>query len=161
GHDAVFLPNTSTGHNVVAGNFLGTDITGTKVVANYYDVDSYSPDNRIGGLVPADRNLIDGAGYAGLDIGGTGALIEGNFVGLDVTGTKAVPNYTGMELGGAEDAVVGGSRAAARNVVSGNMLSGVWLNNLTSANDRVVGNFIGTDVTGTKPLGNRDFGVTI
>src|SRR5262249_14991270 len=53
GHAGIEMPNTSTGHNVIAGNFLGTDVTGTHVVSSTYDVDVYSPDNRIGGVVPA------------------------------------------------------------------------------------------------------------
>ena len=49
----------------------------------------------------------------------------------------------------------------ARNIISGNQLHGVFINN-NGANFNVVeGNYIGTDVTGTQSLGNRANGVEL
>ena len=45
--------------DVIAGNFLGTDPTGTQALPNRYGVQSSGPaDNLVGGATPADGNLI-------------------------------------------------------------------------------------------------------
>jgi parallel beta-helix repeat protein len=55
---------------------------------------------------------------------------------------------------------IGGTATGAGNVISGNGGNGIALGH--SANDNVVrGNLIGTDATGTNPLGNRQNGVEI
>jgi hypothetical protein len=54
-----------------------------------------SPSNRIGGTTPAARNVISGKGTPGIDIFETFAtnnVIEGNLIGTDRTGTKAIGN---------------------------------------------------------------------
>src|SRR5262249_35296883 len=52
------------------------------------------------------------------------------------------------------DNSVGGSTAAARNVISGNNWSGVALFHTGTTGNAVQGNFIGTTPTGNAPLGN-------
>jgi parallel beta-helix repeat protein len=54
---------------------------------------------------------------------------------------------------------VGGTTPAARNVLSGNDDSGIFL--INSNVNRIQGNYIGTDKGGTKDLGNTDGGVFI
>src|ERR1051326_6170076 len=57
----------TNGGNVVAGNYIGTDATGTGSFAapnNGSGVFMNSANNTIGGLTPADRNLISGNGNA-------------------------------------------------------------------------------------------------
>jgi hypothetical protein len=98
--------------------------------------------------------------------GGPGAadgIVEGNYIGTDVTGTIARGNGQGVTLGigPVADAVsgitVGGTAAAARNVISGNGL-GLAVN---GGLGRVLGNFIGTDATGTLALGNTTVGLSL
>ena len=62
----------------------------------------------------------------------------------------------------ASDNTVGGLAAAARDLISGNQNSGVYLSDVGTSDNVVEGDFIGTDVTGTtafdssgKPLGNK------
>ncbi|RPI19083.1 MAG: VCBS repeat-containing protein, partial [Acidobacteria bacterium] len=87
-----------------------------------------------------------------------GNFVEGSFLGTDVTGTQALPNFSGVDLEG-PDNTAGGDVAAARNVISGNAFGGVTL--AGSARTRVVGNYIGTDLTGLHALSNKVFGVAI
>lgn len=84
--------------------------------------------------------------------GGTGNRIEGNFIGTDFTGTRAEGNDIGVHIAGADGSTVGGASPAARNLVSGNELSGVRLAGGASAN-AIQGNLIGATRDGN-PLGN-------
>jgi hypothetical protein len=97
--------------------------------------------------------------------GGSHNTVSGNFLGTDSTGTWDVttpsgqPGFAGVQIDGSSNNLIGGTAAAARNVISGGDLYGVLLD--FGANNRVQGNFIGTDVTGTHALGNHSDGVYI
>jgi Right handed beta helix region len=90
-------------------------------------------------------------------------IVEGNYIGTDVTGTVALGNGQGVTLGigavvdGAALITVGGTVPAARNVISANGL-GVAVN---GGLNRVLGNFIGTDASGTRALGNTTSGLSL
>lgn len=95
----------------------------------------------------------------GINIQGDGNNVQGNFVGTNTTGTAALGNASGgVSVAGANN-VIGGTTAAARNVISGNGSSGVSLNANISHDNIVLGNFIGTDATGTNPIANNGPGV--
>jgi titin len=147
--------------NVVAGNFIGTDITGS--VARPNDGNGIliwgGSENTIGGAAAADRNVISGNRY-GLSVhpdgaGGLNNTIEGNYIGTDRTGTLAVGNLThGVNLQGAV-----GSRVIG-NVISGNLQNGMLI--IVGAHNSVVrGNRIGTTVSGSQPLGNTGNGILL
>ena len=82
----------------------------------------------IGGADPQDRNVVSGNENLGIGVLGTNALvvtdtvIQGNYVGTDVTGTVAIGNHQpGIGIiGGAANTTVGGTAANAGNLVSGN-----------------------------------------
>jgi CSLREA domain-containing protein len=152
-----FLLDTGGSGNVVEGNFIGTDVTGTIAVANGIGVQDEGANDTIGGTATGSGNLISGNQEAMLDISGSGDVIEGNFIGTDVTGTIALGNGFGLSIEGTSGSnTVGGTSAGARNVISGNLGTGVAIT------DGVVeGNFIGTDVTGSKALGNAGNGVEV
>ncbi len=159
---------TNSGNNTIAGNFLGTDPSGTvaRVNANpgvaigVYIIGASISNNVVGGTTPADRNLISGNPLGGVQtLYGTAHKIQGNFIGTDVTGTLPLGNSVGVTINSASN-VVGGTAAGARNVISANTSTGVLVQG-NGAASFVQGNFIGTDVTGTKPLGNYAGGVLI
>jgi hypothetical protein len=152
----------------IDGNFIGTDPTGTVPHGNTdfgIQANNGPSSITIGGTTPAARNLISGNGMQGINFGsggngGTGHLIQGNLIGTDATGGNAIPGVqVGVEIDSSASAniTIGGSSAASRNVISGNGSYGVRLNNGSAL--VVTGNFIGTDVTGTAPLGNATYGV--
>ncbi len=97
--DGVYLYGSGTTGTVIAGNKIGTDITGTLSLGNQNGVRvENAPDNTIGGTVSGDTNLISGNSFAGIqlyDAGTTGTIIAGNKIGTDITGTLAVANYSG------------------------------------------------------------------
>ena len=156
----------SSSNNVVQGNKIGTDATGTVAIGNGQSGVAINGGayNLIGGTDPADRNIISGNGQDGVVINTGGAknnTIQGNYIGTDVTGTKRVANLNyGIETSQA-NTLIGGDTAAARNVVSGNGYTGVVLWLKSGSNSVVKNNYIGTDVTGTKDLGNYWNGVDV
>ncbi len=91
-----------------------------------------------------------------------GNIIEGNYIGTDVTGTMNRGNFQGgVRIWDAPNNTIGGTTPEARNVISGNngYAVGILLPGATA--NKVQGNFIGTDVTGTADLGNSNHGVFI
>ena len=167
------------GGSTIAGNFIGTDPTGTASRSNGSGVAGGS--TIIGGTTPADRNLISGnAGSPGnqrgidvlTNVETFAPVIKGNLIGTDKTGTVAVPNGIGISLasfnGGHIVATIGGAVSSEGNVVSGNGMQGIFLGHLgggatlSIAGSTVVGNLIGTDASGAAPLGNgSDGGIAI
>ncbi|HEV2801958.1 MAG TPA: Calx-beta domain-containing protein [Pyrinomonadaceae bacterium] len=149
-------------NNRVEGCFLGTDATGT---VNFTDQSregvgiNNSTGNVIGGTMPAARNVISGHRLNGINIFGTGAgnnVVEGNLIGLDKTGTVALGNgQVGISISGFTHNRIGGTTAAARNIISAN---NAGLQIFTGANT-IQGNYIGTDVTGMLDRGNNGSGV--
>ena len=88
-------------------------------------------------------------------------LVLGNFIGTDVTGTRALPNnLAGVDLSGTEN-TVGGTTAGARNLISGNGGAGILIASTGASSNLVQGNEIGTDVTGAVALGNAGSGVSV
>jgi titin len=136
--------------NVVQGNYLGTDRTGTPGMGNGIGLWVRSgSDNLIGGTTAGAGNLVSGNWY-GVSISSSGNVVQGNYVGTDATGTARLGNVVGLGIGGSDN-LVGGTTAGARNLVSGNVYSGVAV---SGSSNRVQGNYIGTDATGTEALGN-------
>ena len=116
---------TTAGGNTIAGNYLGTDATGTADFGNGNDgIRILSvPNNTIGGLNAGDRNVISGNNNNGLLIDGvasTANIIQGNYVGLNAAGTAPIGNTDdGVDLSDTPGNTVGGTDPAARNVISG------------------------------------------
>jgi hypothetical protein len=88
-------------------------------------------------------------------------VVECCFVGTDRGGSEGDANTgNGISLEGAGGARIGGDVAAGRsNLISGN-LDGVRID-ATSSGNEVLGNFIGTDWSGTLAIGNGGAGVDI
>ena len=85
-----------------------------------------------------------------MDIFGTDNQVQGNYIGTDVTGTAAIGNGEGIFITGSNNRI-GGTAAGAGNVISGNF-NGVYISG--GGGTLVQGNRIGTDASGTAPLGN-------
>src|SRR6266571_1275859 len=89
-------------------------------------------------------------------------FIVGNFIGTTITGTNRLGNLNnGIVLYNAPGNLIGGATAAARNVVSANGTSGIYLFGSGATANLIQGNYIGTDATGSVPLGNAADGITL
>jgi hypothetical protein len=154
--------------NVVAGNYIGTDVTGKLDHGNGddgIDVRAGATNTLIGGTTAADRNVVSGNNGEGVQIteaGTSGTLVRGNYVGLDVTGTVPVPNSSFGVLMGTDSSgtTVGGTAAGSGNVISGNSGSNVRIQNDSSGNV-VLGNIIGLAASGLAPVVNGANGISI
>ena len=143
--------------NVIQGNFIGTNAAGTAALPNGSGLTMFNPtsiNNVIGGTAAGAGNLISG-NQTGVSTNGTGTTIQGNLIGTDVAGTKKISNTSGIQAIGL-NMLIGGLTPGARNVISGNLGDGVYLR---GAGNKLQGNFIGTDITGTLALGNNGNGV--
>jgi hypothetical protein len=121
----------STSDNVVEGDYIGTDVTGTK----------------------AEGNDTSGTGTQGILVFGS---VYAGFGGGD-NGATGFDNQIGMYGNGTDD-------FADRNIISatgafGGRSYGVELAGVS--NNIIAGNYIGTDASGTQPLGNDGFGVAV
>ncbi|MSU56861.1 MAG: hypothetical protein EXS35_01520 [Pedosphaera sp.] len=161
----------STGGCVIQANFIGTGPYGTNALGNgggspgFGGIALFSAGNRIGGTNASERNLISGNlhGVVAQTAGATSNQIVGNYIGVDVTGTKRLGNtYNGVYFyGGTSGNFIGGTNSGARNLISGNSQSGIYLVDSASANNSILGNYIGTDPTGVIAISNVSDGITI
>jgi PKD repeat protein len=150
--------------NVVIGNLIGTDASGSRAIANGTGgtgISSGGAYNRVGGTTPAERNIVSGKDI-GINVsaaGSVGMLVIGNLIGTDITGTGSIGNtWTGVELGYGSRAVVGGATSGERNVISGSGRQGV---EVASDYNAILGNYIGTDASGAVAMGNRGAAVRV
>ncbi len=96
----------------------------------------------------------------GISILGSGNTIAGNYIGSDASGTVAASNFVGIDVAnaGAFGNTIGGATPAERNIISGNDLPGIVFRD-GPANNKITGNYIGTNPTGTVALGNSGMGI--
>ncbi len=154
------------GGNVAEGNFVGT-VSGATALGTGSGIDvARSSGNTIGGTTLAARNLIVGATLPAIVVreGSSENVVRGNYVGLDPTGSVALPNAgNDIVLYDSTANTIGGTTAASRNVVTGGpdptiasvgIASNIDPDPVTNASDNLVsGNYLGTDASGNVGLG--------
>ena len=153
----------TNGVNVVEGNFIGTNVAGTSALGNLSGLIVQSSSNTIGGSLPAARNLISGNDFHGVSLQGTisGNSILGNLIGTDASGSGDLGNgASGISIDEPTGTTIGGTDTADRNVISGNDEQGIQLFGGASGTS-ILGNYIGTDRSGTADLGNTIHGVLL
>jgi titin len=161
----VYISGSGATQNLVQNNFIGTDGTGENAMPNGYnglDIVGGASLNVVGGMTAYTRNVISGNAYTGVLIFGSQNTVEGNYIGVDGNGTRALPNHAdGIYLGyGAYANVIGGSASASRNVISGNSGHGITVTDGGTSWNMIFGNYIGTSAAGNAAVPNHD-GVVI
>jgi hypothetical protein len=103
--NGIFMPNLAPNtNNVIEGNFIGTDATGTQDLGNEESgvlAFNQSIGNTIGGADLADRNLISGNGRDGVGSDSSENTVQNNLIGTDKGGTADLGNGgNGVEVSG-------------------------------------------------------------
>ncbi len=166
----------SVRNTLVQGNYIGIDRSGNTGVANSnggINIGS-APGTRIGGITAGAGNVISGNAASGISINGISyreieglynAAIEGNIVGLNALGNAAIPNSIGISVTttGPTNAGnrIGGSTPTARNIISGNSSQGILVSGANAIGNAILGNYIGTDISGAVDIGNASRGVEL
>jgi parallel beta-helix repeat protein len=190
GGSGVEITGTLATGNVVKGNYIGTDVSGSSLLGNLRGVliSGGAHDNTVGGTNAGEGNLVSGSSDVGVDLwgsgtntnavldnvinrnrlgivlgaGASGSLVKGNYIGTDSTGTVAAANTAGgISITGSSGNTVGGPTAAERNVISANGGWGLTIQMDASTGNVVGGNYIGVGADGSTILGNVAGGVAI
>ncbi len=135
-----------------------------------------APDTLMAGfVVTAPSSLAPGSTIRGLIIGGfnrgvllqsNGNTVEGSFIGTDPSGTlQHGNNGAGVYIEDASNNLIGGATPPARNLISGNGFNqfvdaGVVVG-FNANNNRIQGNYIGTDASGMAALLNFGSGIVL
>ena len=164
GNEAEGISINSSSNNIIQGNYVGTDVSGTAALPNGYfgmRIENDSNSNTIGGPNPGEGNIVSGNESDGIFVllSSDNNIIQGNYVGVDVSGTFAIPNGAGISCDYSTKNTVGGPNPGERNIISGNNYQGMQL--VAGSLNTVQGNYIGTDVNGTAAIGNGGFGIRI
>ena len=141
---------------VIDAPILGNGVGGVTIIGGGKNI-------LIGGSLASHKNVVsyngrrveaDGIKFEGVD----SVTVLGNYCGVDVSGTRDRGNlWAGISANGTTGSVIGGAGAFEANICSGNHHEGIFLSgaNFTT----VVNNLIGTDLTGTLPIGNDGYGI--
>jgi CSLREA domain-containing protein len=164
----IALSGTLTAGTNVQGNLIGTNAAGAAAIANVLggiSVRSGAHNNVIGGTTAAARNVISGNGVDGIliaDIGVSGNVVQGNFIGTDAAGTGALGNSQfGILAAFSPQNTIGGTAAGAGNIIAFNASVGVAIGGTnTNIQNEILANSIfsngglGITLSGNPPTVN-------
>ncbi len=161
GQEAIGIFDTNTVANIIQGNIIGLNAAGNTTLSNNWEGIGIYNGSR-GNLVIS--NVISGNGTAGIRVGGAhNNVVQGNIIGLDASGTVALPNtWHGIGIfDGSQSNLIGGSLPSQRNVISGNMLQGITITDTNTVGNIVQGNYLGLNAAGAASISNTFEGISI
>ncbi len=149
--DGVGVLFQNSSGSLVRGNLFGTNAAGNAVipaspgVANSGVAIASTAAATIGGASDGDANVIAGFATA---VSAANGIVRRNRIGTDVTGTIALGNGTGVR-----------TSSGAIPIIQENVVSGNATGMLIGGSPIIIGNFVGTDATGTIDVGNETTGI--
>ena len=170
---------TFTGNNT-AVTIIGAFATGNIVAGNQIGPQNQTgvvfDDQANGNLIGTDgdgvsdnleRNVISGNEGVGILLGSGASdnIVSGNYIGLAANGTALGNGADGVKLtGGAHHNVIGTNSDGVGddhegNVISANLAAGIVIEGVSR--NRIAGNYIGTDSSGSNPMGNSFSGIWV
>jgi titin len=148
GVHGVYISDSGTTGNVVAGDLIGTDSTGSYSVPNYVGVliQNGAAQNTIGGITSTVSDVISGNSWDGVQIlwGATQNVVEGDFIGLALNGQSSLGNgASGVSIyGGASNNTIGGTAAGTLDLIEYNAQNGVYMGGSGTSGNIVDGVYI-------------------
>jgi len=148
----ILLGDASETDNVVAGNFIGTDVAGHAALGNGGSgVGVYGPSNTVGGAAPGAGNVISANACSGVEIiAGDQTAVLGNRIGLDAFTAATRGNALAGVAIHAYGAVVGGLDQNGANTIASSGTAGV-----------IVFGGSGNTIRGNSIYGNADLGIDL
>ncbi|MGH7894614.1 MAG: beta strand repeat-containing protein, partial [Candidatus Binatia bacterium] len=145
--EGILLDGVGTTGNRILGNYIGVNATATAEVGNGQEgiqLMTGAHGNTIGGSAGGAGNVIGGNDRGVAIDGVNNTVVYGNFIGTDVAGTTDLGNANwGVEVrGGATGSTIGGVNSGEGNRIAFNGQDGVWVQDPTTANNRIIGNAI-------------------
>jgi gliding motility-associated-like protein len=153
----------NTPNNKLTGCYIGLGLDGITDSGNNGHgiiINPTSTGNIIGGITPAERNIISGNnnGHAILITASSANYIIGNYLGTNASGTVAVPNsFMGIQMDNSSGNIIGGASADSSNLISGNGQSAIQI--IGGNFNRIAGNTVGLQADKTTALGNSGSGI--
>jgi len=164
GRSGIRIDGVASTGTIIQGNYIGTNAAGTGAIANGWEnssgagtddggiyIASGAGSTTIGGTAAGAGNLISGNDGNGITLdGSSGNTIQGNLIGTNAAGNATIGNtLEGIKLQNASaNNLVGGAAAGAGNTVAGNGWGAVRIRDVGSDNNRVQGNWFGTNSGG-------------
>ena len=159
---AIYLLNGASG-NTIQGNLIGTDASGTATSASLANGDAMivlydAHNNQIGGVNAGEENVLADVGMTegiSIRVSSSGNIIQGNYIGTDVTGTIAMGTYNGIGISNtATGNIIGGTATGAGNTIAFNDGRGISV--LSSGSNTILGNNIYSNASLGIDLNNDD-----
>ena len=187
----MLITGGGTHANIVAGNYIGTDVTGSLDFGNLSNgvlINAGARFNRIGtdgsndddantgGVIEdynsSERNVVSGNNAPGVNLNNAGTdfnVIAGNYIGVAANGLSALANggVSGVRIqGNAQNTLIGTNADGQaddkeRNVISGNTSRGIQIDGASTNFNTVAGNYIGTNFTGDGAVANATGGILV
>ena len=130
---------TSPSGNALFGNFIGVTPDGNGLGDRDYGVNIGASGTLIGGTIAGSGNVISGNENGGIRLwgsqGATSTMIKGDLIGLRPDGAATIPtaNAPGIWVESTPGEVIGGPEDGARNVISGNGHSNLYITGTQSS----------------------------
>jgi hypothetical protein len=170
----VLIKEKSAKYNKIRGCYVGLDALGNtrhRNGENGIDLRGGPSYNIIGDTTIVGRNIISGNGNYGIRIeNANNNIIQNNFIGTDLSGMSALPNgdypeqknTSGIFIGiYSQSNRIGTGTEAGRNIISGNMRTGLRIEWSGADSNVVKGNYIGLGVDGEISIPNGEAGMVI
>jgi hypothetical protein len=140
------------GNVIIANNLIGN-------ASESIGISIGAPDDRVGGPLAADRNIISGNGSVGIEVARNnrtvaGIAIQNNRIGTNAAGAVAQPNESGIQIYSSTDSI-----SISDNLISGN--TGFGINAVFPGSVLISGNYIGVDATGATAIPNGQDGISM
>lgn len=165
--DAIKITGASAFRNRIMGNYIGLNFTGMDTldspnVTGIY-LDNGAHHNLIGGITPAERNIISGNRWAGIYFFMSDSnRVMGNYIGTGLNGLLPLGNREcGIDIWNSRANLIGGTGPGEANLISGNSRYGIVIYYEKCSGNRITGNLIGCDVNGSRGAGEQAYGISL